>query len=62
MAVGAVDVALSEEADVEGATQDEGVEGAGTTQEQALEMAEGIEEHWLTNVGSPVVAVLVAAV
>ena len=61
----AVGVAVAEVEPVEelkDATQDEGFTGAGTTQEQALEIADGIEEHCDTKVGRPVVAVLVAVV
>ena len=47
--------AVAEAAQAEGVT-------AGTTQEQALEIAVGTEEHWEMKVGRPVVAVLVAVV
>ena len=52
----------SVDVDVEVATQDEGVTVAGTTQEQALEIAVGTDEHCVTKLGRPVVSVLTAAV
>lgn len=62
MAVAEAEVEVGVEDEVEDAAHDEGETAAGTTQEQALEIAVGIEEHCVTNVGSPVVSVLIAVV
>ena len=62
VAVADTEVELEVSVDVEVATQDEGVTTAGTTQEQALEIAVGTDEHCVTKVGRPVVSVLTAVV
>jgi hypothetical protein len=56
------EVELEVDVDVGVATQYEGVTAAGTTQEQALEIAVGTDEHCVTKVGRPVVTVLTAVV
>ena len=62
VAVVDAEIELEVDVDVEVATQDEGVTVAGTTQEQALEIAVGTDEHCVTKLGRPVVSVLTAAV